>query len=138
MRPWPRLALAFFENVDKIEQRGTRGAILMRLLTYYCRDREGLALYPHLAGPGLQVVIVYEVLPTMPERRKVLIWDGRTVIAVHQHRQCAMAGIVSHGVTRLRVDTGTEEVARLGDWWIVGTLHDVFVERIEADQGTSV
>lgn len=102
----------------------------MRLLTYYCGDHEARGLYPNLAGPGLQVVILYELLPADPGTRKELLWDGRTVIAVHQRSGRTIARVLADGGTRLRWRAGSRRSLDVGDWRIIGTLHEVSGERV--------
>ena len=101
----------------------------MRLLTYYCGDHESYRLYPNLAGPGLQVIITYEPLPDDSDAQKALLWDGRTVIAVHKRSGRTIARVLANGGTRLYWRTGLRQSLAIRDWRLVGTLHGVGVER---------
>ena len=101
----------------------------MRLLTYYCGDHEARGLYPNLAGPGLQVVITYESLPTDPEAQKPLLWDGRTVIAIHRRSGRTIARILTDEGTRLRWRAGSRRSLATRDWRFIGILHRVSTER---------
>ena len=107
-----------------------REGAVMRLLTYYCGDHEAFRLFPNLAGPGLQVVITYESLPADPDAQRALLWDGRTVLAVHKRSERTIARVLTGGGTRLRWLTGTRSTA-LRDWRLIGTLLTVYTVRLD-------
>ena len=108
--------------------RNNKGGV-MRLLTYYCGDHEARGLYPNLAGPGLHVVITYEPLPADPEAQKPILWDGRTVIAVHRRSGRTIACVLADQCTRLRWWAGSRRSFATRDWRLIGTLHAVSAER---------
>lgn len=102
----------------------------MLLLSYYCQDREARAMYPHMAGPHQQLVITYEVLPEDPQKRRRLLWDGRTVVAIHKSARRATVRVLADNGQHLRVRHGRGRPLPVKDWFIAGTLFDMRMERI--------
>lgn len=103
---------------------------MMLLLSYYCQDREARAMYPHMASPHQQLVITYEVLPKDPQKRQRLLWDGRTVVAVHKTARRATLRILADNGRHLRTRHGRNRPLPVEDWFIAGTLFDIRIERI--------
>ncbi len=100
----------------------------MRIASYWCEDREARAFYPTVTEPRQHIVIEYEVLPTEPEARRGLLWDGRTVIAVHKTQKRAVARVLADKGTRLRLRHSRARPLPVDDWHIVGVLTNIRVD----------
>lgn len=102
----------------------------MKVLRYYCSAREARQLYPNEAARGQQLVVQYEPLPLEPDLRKICLWDGRAVIAVHTTRRTAIIRRLGDGGRSLRPLHGRSRPLPARDWQIVGTFLNRYTESL--------
>ena len=102
----------------------------MKVLRYYCSAREARQIYPNEAANGQQVVVQYEPLPLDPDLRRVCLWDGRVVIAVHITRRMATIRRLSDGGRSLRPLHGRGRALPVRDWQVVGTFLNRYTESL--------